>query len=448
MVGNRTHFEMTQSPSHSEDPREQIQSPGSFKGSFAVPAPPRRGSPLRISVLPLASLLTWLVAIAGSSLGQVTSQVTTQVPAQTSPSLPNSSAGNTDNLTPVRQEDNRLRNAEPISTPLNDGLLPEERVSIGVYEKCNRSVVHISTRSIAMDSFLQVKMREGGGSGSVLDKQGTLLTNQHVIDGAREITVSLFNGLAYSARVVGQDPDTDIAILRIDAPADQLIPIEWGSSQGLRVGQRIYAIGNPFGLERTMSTGMISSLNRQIPSRERRTMFSLIQIDASINQGNSGGPLFNTRGQLIGMNTAIMSSDGDSAGVGFAIPSSTVARIAPQLMEHGRVIRPVIGIRRLYENDQGLLIVDLTPGGPASQAGLQGFRLVTKRYRQGSYEFSPTILDTSQADLIIGVDQKTVSTADELWSHIESKRPGDQVNLVIIRDGQQIIVPVTLAASK
>ena len=215
---------------------------------------------------------------------------------------------------------------------LPQGLLPQERVAIAVYEHCNLGVVHISTRSVEANSFEQLAIREGSGSGSVLDQTGLILTNFHVVDGAREITVSLFNGSAFPAVLVGTDPDTDIAVLKIAAPAEQLFPVVWGDSQQLRVGQRIYAIGNPFGLERSMSTGMISSLNRQIPSRNRRAMRSLIQIDASLNQGNSGGPLLNTRGEQIGMNTAIMSSDGDSSGVGFAIPVSTLNRIVPQLL--------------------------------------------------------------------------------------------------------------------
>lgn len=330
----------------------------------------------------------------------------------------------------------------------NDGLLPEERVSIGVYEKCNRSAVHISTHSVTMDSFRQLALREGGGSGSVLNKQGLILTNQHVIDGVREVHVRLYNGLSYPATLIGQDADTDIAVLKIDAPEEHLFPIEWGDSNGLRVGQRIYAIGNPFGLERSMSAGMISSLNRPIPAEKRRTMRSLIQIDASINQGNSGGPLLNTRGQLIGMNTAIMSSDGDSAGVGFAIPASTITRIVPQLIQHGRVIRPTIGIERVYENDQGLLVIMTVPGGPADQAGLQGFRLVTKTYRQGNYQYSQSSLDTSHADLIVAIDQQPIRTADALLDAIEAKQPGDTIRLAVIREGQTLEIPVTLGASE
>ncbi|MEM7476959.1 MAG: trypsin-like peptidase domain-containing protein [Planctomycetota bacterium] len=329
-----------------------------------------------------------------------------------------------------------------------DGLLPEERVNIFVYEQCNRSVVNISTTSVAMDSFLQIQLREGGGSGSVLNQEGLILTNQHVIEGAREINVRLFNQVIYPAQLVGQDEATDIAILKIDAPAEQLFPVQWGNSSNLRVGQRIYAIGNPFGLERSMSKGMISCLNRQIPSEKRRTMFSLIQIDASINQGNSGGPLFDTRGRMIGMNTAIMSSNGDSAGVGFAIPISTVARIAPQLIRTGKAVHPSIGIKRVYEKEQGVMIVDTVQGGPAEVAGLQGFQVVTKTFKQGKYTYPMTVLDTSAADLIVGIDGKAVKTADDLLAYIDRKVPGDTVQLVVIRAGEQLVVPVQLGQAE
>lgn len=324
-----------------------------------------------------------------------------------------------------------------------DDLLPEERTNIAVYQRCNRSVVNISTSS-RMDSFLTVSLKKGTGSGSVLDQAGTILTNQHVIVGAKEITVRLSNSNSYSAVLVGQDPDTDIAILRIDAPAEQLEPITLGDSQNLLVGQRIYAIGNPFGLERSMSAGMISSLNRPIPSREGR-MRSLIQVDMALNQGNSGGPLLNTRGELIGMNTAIMSSDGDSTGVGFAIPSSTIQRIVGKLVKHGRVVRPTIGITRVYEKEQGLLIVIVARGGPADAAGLKGFSLVTKP-RIGLHRPEPTI-DTTSADLIQAIDGTPVKTADELLEILENINPGDTVLLDIVRSGKLTRVPVKLGSS-
>lgn len=326
-----------------------------------------------------------------------------------------------------------------------DDLLPEERTNIAVYQRCNRSVVNISTSS-RMDSFLTVSLKKGTGSGSVLDQSGTILTNQHVIDGAKEITVSLSNSSSYSAVLVGEDPDTDIAILHIKAPAEQLEPIAWGDSQNLKVGQRIYAIGNPFGLERTMSAGMISSLNRQIPSREGRMMRSLIQVDMSLNQGNSGGPLLNTRGELIGMNAAIMSSDGDSAGVGFAIPSSTIQRVVSKLVKYGRVVRPTIGITRVYEKEQGLLIVIVARGGPADAAGLKGFSLVTKP-RVGLHRPEPSI-DTSSADLIQAIDGTPVKTAEELLEILENKNPADTVVLDIIRNGKSMRVPLKLGSSE
>ncbi len=231
--------------------------------------------------------------------------------------------------------------------------------------------------SLRAESFLTVSAVEGSGSGSVIDKLGHILTNYHVVEGARNVNVTLFNGEAYPAELVGQDPDNDIAVLKITAPDDQLFPIPIGDSSRLRVGQRILAIGNPFGLERTMSDGIISSLNRQLPTRNRRTMKSIIQIDAALNQGNSGGPLLNTRGELIGMNTAIATSTGDNAGIGFSIPANTIRRVIPQLIENGRVIRPTIGITRVFETEEGIgiVVVDVTPGGPADQAGIQASRL-------------------------------------------------------------------------
>ncbi len=326
-----------------------------------------------------------------------------------------------------------------------DDLLPEERTSIAVYQRCNRSVVNVSTSS-RMETLLTVSLKKGTGSGSVLDQSGIILTNQHVINGAKEIMVSLSNSISYPAVLVGQDADTDIAILRIDAPTEQLEPIAWGDSQNLQVGQRIYAIGNPFGLERTMSAGMISSLNRTIPARERREMRSLIQVDMSLNQGNSGGPLLNTRGELIGMNAAIMSSDGDSAGVGFAIPSATIQRIVGKLLTHGRVVRPTIGITRVYENEQGLLVVIVARSGPAEAAGLKGFSLATKP-RIGLHRPEPTI-DASTADLIQAIDGQPVKKADQLLEILENKNPGDTVVLDIVRTGKSVRVPVKLGTSE
>ncbi len=317
--------------------------------------------------------------------------------------------------------------------PPDPTLTPEEQISTRVYEECNQSIVHINTKARQMDSFFSVKELKGAGSGSVISNDGYILTNNHVVEGAREVTVTLHNGSSYPAVVQGKDPESDIAVLKIDAPAADLLPLAWGESTNLRVGQRIYAIGNPFGLERTMSTGIISSLNRTIEAEQHRNMRSLIQLDISLNQGNSGGPLINTRSELIGMNTAIMSTNGDSAGVGFAIPVSTIRRIVPQLIRTGRVVRPTIGITRVYEVDEGLLIVDMTQGGPAERAGLRGFSIKTKTVRQGPFGFEQRVVDPKTADLIVAADGKPVKKADELLTAIEALSPGATVQLTIIR---------------
>ncbi len=253
-------------------------------------------------------------------------------------------------------------------------LTPEERVNVAVYESCNRSVVNIGTKVPRTDIFSMFEFpAEGAGSGSVLDTDGHILTNYHVVDGAKEIEVTLHDGKSYDARVVGKDESNDVAVIQINAPAASLYPVALGESRHLRVGQRVYAIGNPFGLERTLTTGIISSVDRTLPTRNRRIIKSIIQIDAAINPGNSGGPLLDTHGRLIGMNTAIASATGQSSGVGFAIPVAVINRVVPQLIERGRVIRPDSGITRGMQTEKGLIIATMAPGGPAEQAGLKGF---------------------------------------------------------------------------
>lgn len=323
----------------------------------------------------------------------------------------------------------------------DDDLTAEERVHVAVYEQANRSVVHINTKSVRTDAFgFYESPEEGSGSGSVLDAQGHILTNFHVVDGARQVFVTLFDGKSYEAELVGQDPSTDMAVLRINAPADALHPVTFGDSARLRVGQRVYAIGNPFGLDRTLSTGIISSLNRELPTRNSRVIKSVIQIDASINPGNSGGPLLNTRAEVIGMNTAIASKVGQSAGVGFAISANTIQRIAPQLIRQGRVVRPEVGILAAFPTDQGLRIARMAPGGPAEQAGLRGPQVI--RQRRGPFVLEG--IDRSAADLIVSVDGKPVKTVDEFLTEIESHQPGQAVTIGILRDGKPLELAVTL----
>jgi S1-C subfamily serine protease len=329
-------------------------------------------------------------------------------------------------------------------------LTPEEQVNVAVYQNVNRSVVYINTRGVQTDRFMMFEVpSEGEGSGTVLDRQGHVLTNYHVIEAAREIQVTLYDGKTYPAELVGIDPPTDVAVLRIDAPADSLHPVVFGDSAALLVGQRVFAIGNPFGLERTLSTGIISSLNRSLPVRRTaRYIKQVIQIDAAINPGNSGGPLLDSRGRMIGMNMAIASRTGESAGVGFAIPVNTIARVVPELLRHGRVTRPDLGIVRTYQTDRGLLIAAVVPGGAAEKAGLRGFRVVRERRQEGAVVYERQYVDRSTADVIVAADGQPVKTLDELLTVVEAKQPGDVVVLSVLREGKRVDVPVRLEASE
>jgi S1-C subfamily serine protease len=328
-------------------------------------------------------------------------------------------------------------------------FMPDEQVNIRVYDNVNRSVVNITTRAVRTNMmFMEVIPTEGSGSGSILDHEGHILTNFHVIEGAQQVQVTLANGSSYAAGLVGQDPSNDIAVLKIDAPPEELLPVTFGDSSQLRVGQKIYAIGNPFGLERTLTVGIISSLNRTLMSRNERTIKSIIQIDAALNRGNSGGPLLNTKSELVGMNTAIASVTGEDAGIGFSIPVNTIKRVVPQLIENGHVTRPDLGIARVLQTDNGLLIAAITPGGPADRAGLRGFRVIREQTRQGLSIHERTRIDPSQADLVIGIDGKQIKTVDDLLSLAEQKQPGDKVMVSVVRGDEKVDVEVVLGASE
>lgn len=344
---------------------------------------------------------------------------------------------------PARATFEQAAPARASSEPADD-FTPDERANIAVYEHVNRSVVNISTKGVREgDFFFSEVPTEGAGSGSVIDKSGHILTNFHVIEEARLIEVTLFDGSAHAAKLVGYDAPTDMAVLRVEASAEQLFPVVLGDSSHLKIGQRVFAIGNPFGLERTLTTGIISSLNRRLPSRGGRTLKSLIQTDAAINPGNSGGPLLDSHGRLIGMTTAIASHTGENTGVGFAIAVSSISRVVPQLIEKGHVIRPDVGIAKVYETEHGLMIAELEPHGAADQAGLRGPRV----YRRQRGPFMEYRIDRSTADTIVAVDGVKVTTADEFLTEVENKHPGDEVSLTILRGERETVVRLQLGKS-
>ena len=328
-------------------------------------------------------------------------------------------------------------------------LTEEELTNIRVYEKANSSVVNINTKSIQVDRFFMLATQaEGSGSGAVLDRRGHVLTKSHVVEEARQIDVTLASGTTVPAELVGSDKEQDIASLRIDAPNEELVPISLGTSDRLRVGQRVYALGNPFGWDGTLTTGIISSLNRILPSRvEDRTMKSLIQTDVAMNPGNSGGPLVDTGGKMVGMCVAIATKTGQNAGIGFAIPIDRIKQMIPDLVEHGRVVRPDIGITHVMETDSGLAVVHVTPNGPADQAGLQGFRRVVRRVRRGPFVHESTSVDRSAADRILAVNGEAMRTGVQFRDKIEQYHPGETVTVTLNRQGQRMDVEVELAAN-
>ena len=327
----------------------------------------------------------------------------------------------------------------------------DESVNIRVYEDSNRSVVNIRTQFRGMTLFGTFSS-EGSGSGWVFDRSGHVVTNYHVIEDSDRIEVTMYDGEKSLGRVVGVDPKNDIAVLKVDVPAESLKPLPLGDSSGLKVGQKALAIGNPFGLERTLTVGIISSLNRTLESKSQRGRFikSVIQVDAALNQGNSGGPLFDSQGGMIGMNTAIASANQDSAqnsGVGFAIPVNTIRRVVPQLITNGRVIRASAGIFNAVQTRRGLMIVLVEPNGPADDAGLRGaYSAVARQFRNQvilTAERNPHLGDFVKS--INGVD---VDSWDSMQDEIEKHRPGDTVEFKIERGRRTITVNVKLTTEQ
>jgi len=333
-----------------------------------------------------------------------------------------------------------------------DELLPEEKVGIAIYENRNRSVVNIDTTMVREGPFYTMQEAEGLGSGIVLSKDGVILTNYHVVKGANTIKVTLFDGNEYEAFKIGTDWRTDIALLKIEAPAESLFPVEFGDSSRVLVGQTVYAIGNPFGLERTMTRGIVSNLNRTIesPSEKEegtsRIIRGVIQTDAAINAGNSGGALFDSRGRMIGMNTAIASRVGENSGIGFAIPVNTISRIAGILLNEGEVVRGDIGILRVNEMEMGLVPVQIEDGGAADKAGLLGGKLIPTVIRQNGMTFRgyKKVTPKGGFDIITGVNGEKIRTAEDFISAVEEHKPGETIQLDLLRNNQPVQIPVTL----
>jgi len=330
--------------------------------------------------------------------------------------------------------------------PSAEALTDDEKNNINIYQKASPSVVNVISTVITRDFFLNAVPREGSGSGSIIDAKGHVLTNNHVIRDAKKLEVTLADGSKWPANLVGTDPDNDLAVIKIDAPADKLKPLPLGDSQRLQVGQKVLAIGNPFGLGLTLTTGIISSLGRNIRSEVGTMIEDLIQTDASINPGNSGGPLLNSEGEIIGINTAIVSPTGVSVGIGFAIPVNTSKRIIPQLIAKGFVTYPWAGasVQPLFPElarvlklkvERGAMVIEVTPGGPADKAGLRGGN---RQVQAGNVQL------TVGGDVITQVDQHEVKDADDLIKHIRERKPGDVAVLKVLRDGQFKEVRITL----
>ena len=339
---------------------------------------------------------------------------------------------------PVPREAARPRTVTP-----RTALTVEERSVTRLFEQASPSVVFITSIALRTDLFrLNVmQLPRGTGSGFVWDEHGHVVTNYHVLAEGNAFEVTLADQSTWEAEVVGFEPDKDLAVLRITAPPERLPPITVGSSHDLKVGQQVLAIGNPFGFDQTLTTGVISALGREIESMARIPIRDVIQTDAAINPGNSGGPLLDSAGRLIGVNTAIYSPSGSYAGIGFAIPVDTVNWVVPQLIAFGRLQRPSLGLglaadqisRRL--GVEGLLVLSVEPGSGADRAGVQP----TTRDRWGRLRLG---------DILVAVDSEPVTSHGDLQLLLERRQPGEQVVLTLLRDGRTIDVEVTLGRGR
>ena len=338
--------------------------------------------------------------------------------------------------------------ARPVALPDTNttGLAEEELINVRVYRQAAPGVANVVTRTVEYDFFLNPVPVAGAGSGFVIDSRGYILTNFHVVQDAQSIEVTLGDQSRYPAKFVGADQRNDVALIKIDPRGRKLTTLPLGDSSGLQVGQRVLAIGNPFGFQSTLTTGVVSALSRTVQTGQTTFIDEAVQTDAAINQGNSGGPLLNTHGEVIGINTAIYTPSGTTAGIGFAIPINTAKLIAQDLIATGRIHQAFLGaeVRALWPGladalelpvEEGLLVERVTPGGPAERAGVRGGNsaVVTGMRR---------IL--IGGDVLVGIDGQNMTSQLDLNLFMKKKRPGDVVTLALYRGRQKIEVRVTL----
>ena len=329
------------------------------------------------------------------------------------------------------------------------GFTEDEQQNINVYDRCAESVVNISTKIAGVNWFLEPIVEDGGtGSGSIIDKRGYIVTNVHVIQNASEIYVSLSDGTQYEAEIVGQDSESDLAVIKFTPPAGTVLKtISFGDSSKVKIGQKVIAIGNPFGLDRTMTTGIVSGLARPVRNNNNRIIRNMIQTDAAINPGNSGGPLLDTAGRMVGINTMIVSSSGSSAGVGFAIPAETAVRVVSDLIRYGRVNRGIVQMSIVQLNrtivqyagldvSAGVLVSEVTKNGNADKAGIRGGT------QRANYGRSIIFLG---GDIVTKIDDIAIASLADYFSALEDKRPGDTVSMTIRRNRRDLTINVTLA---
>jgi S1-C subfamily serine protease len=334
----------------------------------------------------------------------------------------------------------------------NPQYTQDEIQNINVYDTCAESVVNINTQVTGVNWFLEPVVQDGGsGSGSIIDKRGYIVTNVHVIENASKIYVSLSDGAQYEAQVVGQDEESDLAVIKFTPPAGTVLKtISFGDSTRLKVGQKVIAIGNPFGLDRTMTTGIISGLGRPVKNSNNRIIRNMIQTDAAINPGNSGGPLLDTSGRMVGINTMIVSSSGSSAGIGFAIPAETAVRVVADLLKYGHVNRGAMELSIVQLNSaivqyadldisSGVLVSEVTKGGDAEKAGIRGGN------QPARYGNSTIYLG---GDIITKIDDIKITSLADYFSALEDKRPGETINVTVHRSRKDRVLQVVLASQQ